>query len=62
MDNFENNEVFLPDPMYFQNDWLQTFITEMVGFPKAKHDDIVDSVTQAIKHLSKNPSINVRVL
>jgi hypothetical protein len=26
-------------------------ITECAGFPKAKHDDLVDTVTQALKFL-----------
>ena len=46
-DRFENGRVFLPR----NAPWLDEYMTELVGFPGTKHDDQVDSTTQALDHL-----------
>jgi predicted phage terminase large subunit-like protein len=52
----ESGNVWLPLP---QNaSWLHDFIEELSAFPTGKHDDQVDSATQALFHLSTR-NINV---
>ena len=46
----EAGKVFLPESAF----WLHDFIEEMSGFPNSEHDDIVDSVTQALNVISKH--------
>lgn len=46
-DRFENGRVFLP----VDAPWLDEYIVELIGFPGMKHDDQVDSTTQALDHL-----------
>ena len=36
--------------------WLDGYITELIGFPGVKHDDQVDSTTQALDYL-REPDI-----
>jgi len=43
---FAAEMIYAPD-----RDWADMVITEMSSFPRAPHDDLVDSVTQALKHL-----------
>jgi predicted phage terminase large subunit-like protein len=43
---FSNGVVYAPD-----KDWAEKVITQCEQFPKAKHDDLVDSMTQALKYL-----------
>lgn len=43
---FANAQVYAPD-----RDWAEMVIDEMEAFPKARHDDLTDSATQALKHL-----------
>jgi predicted phage terminase large subunit-like protein len=43
---FSNGIVYAPD-----KDWAERAISQCENFPKAKHDDIVDSITQALKFL-----------
>jgi predicted phage terminase large subunit-like protein len=43
---FAGGQVFAPDKT-----WSETVITQAENFPKAKHDDLVDSMTQALKYL-----------
>ncbi len=45
---FSEGLVFAPD-----RDWAQIVIDEMRDFPKAPHDDLVDSATQALSYLRK---------
>lgn len=44
----EAGRVFLPDPA---PTWLPDFLDEVGGFPDASHDDIVDSLSQALLEL-----------
>lgn len=43
----EAGKVWIPE----RANWLDAFITETSEFPMAAHDDVVDSVTQALFHL-----------
>lgn len=45
---FENGRVFLP----LGAPWLDKYIHEITSFPGAKHDDQVDSTTQALEFLA----------
>lgn len=46
---FENGRVYLPR----QATWLDEYIREITGFPGSKHDDQVDSTTQALEFLGR---------
>jgi predicted phage terminase large subunit-like protein len=46
-DRFENGRVLLPRDA----PWLDEYILELIGFPGTKHDDQVDSTTQALDYL-----------
>ena len=46
---FENGRVYLPK----QAPWLDEYIQEITGFPGTKHDDQVDSTSQALDVLEK---------
>ena len=46
----ESGRVFLPQSA----GWLQDFMDELASFPKAAHDDCVDSLTQALNYLRLN--------
>ena len=43
---FANGTVYAPD-----RDWADKVITQAETFPKGRHDDLVDSTTQALKYL-----------
>jgi predicted phage terminase large subunit-like protein len=47
----ENGEVFLPT----RAPWLEAFRTEVLAFPCGVYDDQVDSMSQALNHLSQGP-------
>jgi len=52
---FEAGNVFLPDPAIAP--WVDaTFIPEVLSFPRGKHDDQVDAMTQALLYLQENTS------
>jgi predicted phage terminase large subunit-like protein len=44
---FENGQVLLPS----RAPWLADYVNELTSFPGARHDDQVDSTTQALDHL-----------
>jgi predicted phage terminase large subunit-like protein len=46
---FEAGLVYLPE----KASWRDAYIDEITGFPGAKHDDQVDSTTQALDYLTK---------
>ena len=46
---FSNGAVYAPD-----RDWSDRVITQFENFPKVKHDDLVDSSTQALKYLREH--------
>jgi predicted phage terminase large subunit-like protein len=43
---FSQGLVYAPD-----RSWAETWLTELCLFPNAKHDDLVDTTTQALKYL-----------
>jgi predicted phage terminase large subunit-like protein len=49
---FANGAVFAPD-----KDWADKVISQWETFPKCKHDDLVDSTTQALKYLRERNMI-----
>lgn len=48
---FEAGNVHLPDPSIAP--WIHDYVEELVGFPTMKHDDQVDSTTQALLELKE---------
>ena len=44
--NFKNGQIWAPE-----RSWSDTVINQIATFPKAKHDDLVDSSSQALRHL-----------
>lgn len=48
----ENRRMFLPK----EADWLQECLTELLGFPAAKHDDIIDSIIQYLNWIRSRRS------
>jgi predicted phage terminase large subunit-like protein len=51
--HFERGKVFLPSSA----PWLDEYRRELLTFPGSKHDDQVDSTTQAIEHTRRSLSI-----
>jgi predicted phage terminase large subunit-like protein len=51
-DLFEAGKVFLPKKAH----WLHDYRSELTSFPGAKHDDQVDSTSQALTHLKNSNS------
>lgn len=51
-DLFEGGKVFLPKKAH----WLHDYRSELTSFPGAKHDDQVDSTSQALTHLKNSNS------
>jgi phage terminase large subunit-like protein len=39
--------------------WLAEYINEITGFPGTKHDDQVDSTTQALAYMRENDDLEV---
>lgn len=56
----EAGNVFFPDPLKFP--WVQDVIEECAKFPRGEHDDIVDSVTQALIRLDERSRKNMKSL
>lgn len=48
----ENGFVYLPDAAH----WLRDYLHELVTFPNGKHDDQVDSTSQALQWLKQRPT------
>jgi predicted phage terminase large subunit-like protein len=46
---FESGRVYLPSDAT----WLKEFKSEIIGFPGTKHDDQVDSTSQALEYLGR---------
>ncbi|WP_376984673.1 phage terminase large subunit [Bosea sp. R86505] len=54
---FEAGQVFLPE----RADWLADYLSELLAFPTGRHDDQVDSTSQALKYLTaRTPVVPVR--
>jgi len=52
---FESGKVFLPRDA----PWLPDYITELTGFPGSRHDDQVDSTTQALAYLGEDDGMAI---
>lgn len=55
---FEAGDVYLPHPSICP--WIEDFINELKVFPNGKHDDQVDSMTQALEYLDNLNSGSMR--
>lgn len=55
---FEAGKIFLN----YEALWRITLEQELLAFPKSTHDDQVDSLSQALNHLQKKKSMNMRGL
>jgi predicted phage terminase large subunit-like protein len=53
--HFEAGKVLLPSAA----PWLNEYIKELISFPGSKHDDQVDSTTQALQHMASNSSLEI---
>jgi predicted phage terminase large subunit-like protein len=53
----EAGRVFLPQSA----PWLADFLDELAAFPTGVHDDMVDSVTQALNYLRRQAANRVQV-
>jgi predicted phage terminase large subunit-like protein len=53
--SFENGRVLLPASA----GWLKEYTRELTSFPGSKHDDQVDSTTQALDYLKKNGGLEI---
>jgi predicted phage terminase large subunit-like protein len=54
---FEAGQVFLPR----QAEWLASYLAELLAFPTGRHDDQVDSTSQALKYLTaRTPVVRER--
>ena len=49
---FSEGLVYAPD-----KSWADAVITQSASFPKAKHDDLVDTVSMALRYLRKTGMI-----
>lgn len=49
---WEGGNVYLPPANVYP--WVKEFLSELLSFPAAAHDDQVDAMTQAISYLMKN--------
>ncbi len=53
----EDGRVYLPDSA----DWLAPFLSEVTGFPNARHDDQVDSISQFLNYMRKRPGGRLQI-
>ena len=51
---FETAQVYLPA----EASWLGDYESELLGFPNRRHDDQVDSTSQALLYLSRRTSVD----
>jgi ribosomal protein S27AE len=49
----ESGRVFLPEGAA----WLPDYMDELASFPRAVHDDMVESTTQALNYLREEPCV-----
>ncbi len=54
---FEAGNIYVPDKSLYP--WVEEYLLELTRFPTAKHDDRVDSTTQAILHINERISKNI---
>ena len=54
--------VYIPESMKNEGmarDWAETVISQLCSFPEVRHDDLVDSTTQALRILRDSGHINI---
>jgi predicted phage terminase large subunit-like protein len=54
--------VYIPESMKNEGmarDWAETVISQLCSFPEVRHDDLVDSTTQALRILRDSGYINI---
>ena len=56
-DRFENGRVFLP----VECAWLDEYLVELFGFPGTKHDDQVNSTSQALDYMREPDVIEMMI-
>ena len=54
---FEAGNVHLPSPELFP--WVRDFVSELLQFPAAAHDDQVDAMTQALRMLASRHGLSI---
>jgi predicted phage terminase large subunit-like protein len=54
---FEAGNVFIPHPQTCA--WASDYVSELLQFPAAAHDDQVDATTQALRRFSSVPSLYI---
>ena len=54
---FESGSVFFPDPSLCS--WIGDCVEELVSFPNGKHDDFVDSTSQALQRWQQPHTIRI---
>jgi predicted phage terminase large subunit-like protein len=55
---FMAGDIYLPHPSIAP--WIEDYINEMKIFPNGKHDDQVDSTTQALEHLDNVGNLSLK--
>lgn len=55
---FDAGDIYLPHPSICP--WIEDFVNECKIFPNGKHDDQVDSMTQAVEYLDKIGHISLK--
>jgi predicted phage terminase large subunit-like protein len=53
--HFESAKVLLPRAA----PWLNEYTRELTSFPGSKHDDQVDSTTQALHYMASNNTLEI---
>ena len=53
----EEGRVYLPQSA----EWLPAFLSEVIGFPSTRHDDQVDSLSQFLNHMRRQPGGRLRL-
>ena len=55
--SIEERRVYLPESA----EWLQAFLSEIAGFPNARYDDQVDSLSQFLNHMRRQPKGRLKI-
>ncbi|MTI49464.1 MAG: terminase [Firmicutes bacterium] len=53
--DIEAGNIYLPHPQLY--DWVDDFIDRSAKFPKVKHDDIIDQMTQYLNYINNKPNL-----
>ena len=58
----QKGRVYVPESMKkagYPRDWAETLVSQLCAFPEVRHDDLVDSTTQALRMLRDMGFINI---